>query len=175
MYECCYFHPKEVVVGVCCICLNEKLLILASKQGQLLSKSTLRNLSFTRWNKKNKNKYPPIITLPKIFHLTNYSFLPRFKFRHRQPPADIYHTDDCDDDDDDSTSTNSQEGMDIYIFFLSWVLFFFVCKLTYTITTGERLMLYLRLVRFKLENIKFWGVGAFRTIHSLFLCLIFCC
>ena len=123
MYEYCYFHPKEVVVGVCCICLNEKLLILASKQRQLLSKSTLRNLSFTQWNKKkkNKNKYPPIITLPKIFHLTKYSFLPGFKFRHPQPPADIYDTDDC--DDDDSTSTNSQEGMDIYIYFL----FFLEC------------------------------------------------
>ncbi|KAH1215938.1 hypothetical protein GmHk_13G036978 [Glycine max] len=29
---CCYFHPKQVVVGVCPLCLNERLLILAAKQ-----------------------------------------------------------------------------------------------------------------------------------------------
>ncbi|KAK7385194.1 hypothetical protein VNO78_30907 [Psophocarpus tetragonolobus] len=28
----CYFHPKQVVVGVCPSCLNERLLILAAKQ-----------------------------------------------------------------------------------------------------------------------------------------------
>ncbi|OIV96668.1 hypothetical protein TanjilG_09210 [Lupinus angustifolius] len=31
---CCYFHPKQVVIGVCPLCLNERLLILAAKQGQ---------------------------------------------------------------------------------------------------------------------------------------------
>ncbi|KAM7514854.1 hypothetical protein LguiA_004437 [Lonicera macranthoides] len=129
MYEYCYLHPEEVAVGVCCMCLNEKLLILASKQGQLLSKSTFRNLSFTQRNKKkknknkrnikrkkNKNKYPPIITLRKIFHLTKHSFLHPFEFRHRQPPADIYDTDDS-DDDDDSTSINSEEDSFISIKF----------------------------------------------------------
>ncbi|XP_028775018.1 uncharacterized protein LOC114752679 [Neltuma alba] len=34
----CYLHPKQRVVGVCPLCLNEKLLILAEKQG--LSAST---------------------------------------------------------------------------------------------------------------------------------------
>ncbi|KAG4954305.1 hypothetical protein JHK87_039899 [Glycine soja] len=29
---CCYFHPKQVVVGVCPLCLNERLLILAANQ-----------------------------------------------------------------------------------------------------------------------------------------------
>ncbi|KAL9315687.1 hypothetical protein ACSQ67_016688 [Phaseolus vulgaris] len=29
---CCSFHPKQVVVGVCPLCLNERLLILAAKQ-----------------------------------------------------------------------------------------------------------------------------------------------
>ncbi|XP_029130753.1 uncharacterized protein LOC109816063 [Cajanus cajan] len=29
---CCYFHPKQVVVGVCPLCLNERLLELAAKQ-----------------------------------------------------------------------------------------------------------------------------------------------
>ncbi|KAG6432615.1 hypothetical protein SASPL_104196 [Salvia splendens] len=29
MKECC-FHPREMVVGVCALCLNEKLLVLAA-------------------------------------------------------------------------------------------------------------------------------------------------
>ncbi|KAM0822769.1 hypothetical protein ACQ4PT_071300 [Festuca glaucescens] len=29
----CYFHPRELLVGVCAHCLRERLLILASKQG----------------------------------------------------------------------------------------------------------------------------------------------
>ncbi|CAL0319399.1 unnamed protein product [Lupinus luteus] len=31
---CCYFHPKQVIIGVCPLCLNERLLIVAAKQGQ---------------------------------------------------------------------------------------------------------------------------------------------
>ncbi|KAL1309896.1 hypothetical protein HN51_052628 [Arachis hypogaea] len=30
---CCYFHPKQLVIGVCPLCLNERLLIVAAKQG----------------------------------------------------------------------------------------------------------------------------------------------
>lgn len=50
----CYFHPKEVVVGVCALCLTERLLILAARKGHHRSTQ-----SFTR-------RKPPI-TLPKIF------------------------------------------------------------------------------------------------------------
>ncbi|XP_061363944.1 uncharacterized protein LOC133307448 [Gastrolobium bilobum] len=32
--SCCYFHPKQVVVGVCPLCLNERLLLVAAKQGR---------------------------------------------------------------------------------------------------------------------------------------------
>ncbi|MED6125851.1 hypothetical protein PIB30_072478 [Stylosanthes scabra] len=31
---CCDFHPNQVVVGVCPFCLNERLLLLAAKQGR---------------------------------------------------------------------------------------------------------------------------------------------
>ncbi|KAH0454184.1 hypothetical protein IEQ34_016108 [Dendrobium chrysotoxum] len=31
----CYFHPKEFLVGVCALCLKERLLILASKQSHV--------------------------------------------------------------------------------------------------------------------------------------------
>ncbi|XP_048431061.1 uncharacterized protein LOC103953156 isoform X2 [Pyrus x bretschneideri] len=30
----CYFHPKELVVGVCSLCLTERLLILSAKKGR---------------------------------------------------------------------------------------------------------------------------------------------
>ncbi|CAL5203860.1 unnamed protein product [Lathyrus oleraceus] len=32
--SCCYFHPKQLVVGVCPLCLNERLLLLVAKQGR---------------------------------------------------------------------------------------------------------------------------------------------
>ncbi|EYU22972.1 hypothetical protein ABFS82_03G098400 [Erythranthe guttata] len=32
--EWCYFHPKELVVGVCALCLNERLLLLLASQNQ---------------------------------------------------------------------------------------------------------------------------------------------
>jgi hypothetical protein len=31
----CYFHPNQVLVGVCPLCLNERLLILAAKPDRL--------------------------------------------------------------------------------------------------------------------------------------------
>lgn len=34
--RCCYFHPKELVVGICALCLNERLLVLASNQAPQL-------------------------------------------------------------------------------------------------------------------------------------------
>ncbi|KAE9587189.1 hypothetical protein Lalb_Chr23g0271011 [Lupinus albus] len=41
----CYFHPKQVVIGVCPLCLNERLIIVAAKQGNYhnsVSKASLR-------------------------------------------------------------------------------------------------------------------------------------
>ncbi|XP_028757525.1 LOW QUALITY PROTEIN: uncharacterized protein LOC114716661 [Neltuma alba] len=38
--SCCYFHPRQVVVGVCPLCLNERLLVLATKQNLNPSIST---------------------------------------------------------------------------------------------------------------------------------------
>ncbi|KAL6217130.1 hypothetical protein ACLB2K_010347 [Fragaria x ananassa] len=53
----CYFHPKEVVVGVCSLCLTERLLILAAKKGHRRTTQ-----SFT---------HRPI-TLPKIFAFSSF-------------------------------------------------------------------------------------------------------
>ena len=71
----CYFHPKEVVVGVCPLCLSERLLILAAKQGNLSSGRAARR------NEGTTHKKPPI-NLPKIFALG--SLLNRLEFRNRK-------------------------------------------------------------------------------------------
>ncbi|KAK6114884.1 hypothetical protein DH2020_007153 [Rehmannia glutinosa] len=52
----CYFHPREIVIGVCALCLKERLLILASKQAH------------------NIHHHQSVTTkkvLPKIFALTS--------------------------------------------------------------------------------------------------------
>ncbi|KAJ9167089.1 hypothetical protein P3X46_021765 [Hevea brasiliensis] len=85
--SCCYFHPKEVVTGVCPLCLNERLLILAAKQGQL--PSSRPNQAFTTPTRK------PSISLPKIFALG--SLLNRLEFRH-------WKSDNNSDKSDASTS-----------------------------------------------------------------------
>ncbi|XP_041013204.1 uncharacterized protein LOC121256466 [Juglans microcarpa x Juglans regia] len=72
----CHFHPKQMVVGVCPLCLNERLLILASNQDHFSSSRS----SVRRGQTSSKHKKPPI-TLPKIFALGG-SFLSRLEFRH---------------------------------------------------------------------------------------------
>lgn len=82
----CHFHPKQVVIGVCPLCLNERLLILASNQEHFSS-----SRSSARRGQASKHKKSPI-TLPKIFALGG-SFLSRLEFRHwkysRNPDHDI--------------------------------------------------------------------------------------
>ncbi|KAE8653866.1 putative Esterase precursor [Hibiscus syriacus] len=73
----CYFHPKEVVMGVCALCLNERLLILASKQAQRSSSSSTKGSH--RFIQGVSLKKPPI-NLPKIFALG--SLLNRLEFNH---------------------------------------------------------------------------------------------
>ncbi|KAJ0257572.1 hypothetical protein HA466_0084180 [Hirschfeldia incana] len=71
----CYFHPKEEYVGVCPLCLNERLLVLASKQ---------------RSSKTTHSSSSPIISLPKIFAFS--SLLSRLDLRHHRkfnPPSDL--------------------------------------------------------------------------------------
>ncbi|CAF2256156.1 hypothetical protein BRARA_H02268 [Brassica rapa] len=71
----CYFHPKEEYVGVCPLCLNERLLVLASKQ---------------RSPRTKHSSSSPIISLPKIFTLS--SLLSRLDLRHHRkfhPSSDL--------------------------------------------------------------------------------------
>ncbi|KAM0947384.1 putative protein OCTOPUS [Dioscorea sansibarensis] len=65
----CSFHPKEVIVGICALCLKERLLPLASQSNTNTSKIK----SFKILKRK------PNITLDKVFALA--SFL--LEFRHR--------------------------------------------------------------------------------------------
>ncbi|KAK2659501.1 hypothetical protein Ddye_006034 [Dipteronia dyeriana] len=65
----CYFHPKEYVVGVCPLCLNERLLVLASKQSS----------HHHQHNNNNSKKPPKIFALGSLFN--------RFEFRHWKSDA----------------------------------------------------------------------------------------
>ncbi|KAG6784168.1 hypothetical protein POTOM_009854 [Populus tomentosa] len=87
----CYFHPKEVFVGICPLCLNERLLILATKQGSL---SAARE---TRRNEGTAHRKPPI-NLTKIFAF-GY-LLNRFEFRHWK----------SDNSDQDAASTSQEDS-----------------------------------------------------------------
>ena len=60
--SCCYFHPEQAVVGVCPLCLNERLLILAAKQSD---SSTSRGSHRLQGGIQQK----PSVSLHKIFAL----------------------------------------------------------------------------------------------------------
>ncbi|XP_022772327.1 uncharacterized protein LOC111314979 [Durio zibethinus] len=92
--SCCYFHPKEVVVGVCPLCLNDRLLILASGQGQRSSSSSRGSHSFIQGISQKK----PPIHLPKIFALG--SLLNLLEFKHWK----------SDNSDDHDTSTSQEDS-----------------------------------------------------------------
>ncbi|KAJ1695816.1 hypothetical protein LUZ63_012514 [Rhynchospora breviuscula] len=72
----CHLHPQEMVVGVCALCLRERLLILASNQSEVSLKRD-KERSFRVSRRKNS------IILPKVFALS--SFLTRLDSRRHQP------------------------------------------------------------------------------------------
>uniref|UniRef100_A0A5B7BM97 Uncharacterized protein n=1 Tax=Davidia involucrata TaxID=16924 RepID=A0A5B7BM97_DAVIN len=122
---CCYFHPKEVIVGVCPLCLNERLLILASKQGHLSQTKGTTHRTQSVMDRK------PHISLPKIFALG--SFLNRLDFRHKKFQ------------DLDVDASSSQEGRDLFSHnsikvnkcgTYSWNIYIYICLeyLTHIIT-----------------------------------------
>ncbi|EEF48392.1 uncharacterized protein LOC8274122 [Ricinus communis] len=94
--SCCYFHPKDAVIGVCAVCLNERLLVLAAKQSSRTT-ATLRTQDVSP-------KKPPI-SLPKIFTLS--SLLNRLEFRHWK----------LSDDNNSDVSTSPEEDSFISIKF----------------------------------------------------------
>ncbi|KAI3951583.1 hypothetical protein MKX01_018699 [Papaver californicum] len=102
----CDFHPKQVVVGICPLCLKERLIILASKQGSLdnfipyykeSSSIVHHDTTTTSNNVHHRNK--SLLAL-KIFALR--SFLHRhLEFRKS---SDNFHVVDADCQGDESTS-----------------------------------------------------------------------
>ncbi|KAL2520019.1 hypothetical protein Fot_23942 [Forsythia ovata] len=69
----CYIHPKEVVVGVCALCLNQRLLVLASKQSKSKGSDRIYNGSYRKSS----------VTLSNLFALTN--LLNRLDFGQHKP------------------------------------------------------------------------------------------
>ncbi|KAJ4700679.1 RNA polymerase sigma factor RpoD like [Melia azedarach] len=91
--SCCYFHPKEVVVGVCPLCLNERLVVLASKQERTRNH---RSKVFSD-KKQQQSSAATSINLPKIFAFG--SLLNRFEFRHWKSDVSDEH-DACSSQED---------------------------------------------------------------------------
>ncbi|KAI4366594.1 hypothetical protein MLD38_022455 [Melastoma candidum] len=114
----CYFHPDEVVVGVCRLCLNERLLVLAAKQkngrgggvghhhvplydhpstgsgyyGSQFQGPPVDKKKKMKKKKKQQQQQPtaPATNLPRIFALG--SFFNRSELRHWKPDdVNLYH------------------------------------------------------------------------------------
>ncbi|KAJ8422862.1 hypothetical protein Cgig2_012716 [Carnegiea gigantea] len=107
----CHFHPKEILLGVCPLCLNERLLILAAKQGLHSKSPTERSYSAP-----NDVKSKPSISsgLPKIFGFR--SLLHRRDVRHRRRrKSELQHEflDFANDLDTTSTSLEDESFISI--------------------------------------------------------------
>ncbi|OVA04795.1 Uncharacterized protein family UPF0503 [Macleaya cordata] len=108
-YPFCDFHPKQVIVGVCALCLKERLHILASKQGHLTlpnknsssSSSSIVHDQTTHPDHHNVFHNKSTLSL-KIFALR--SFLHRHLEFRSNKSSDNFGTVDYDDEDYTSTS-----------------------------------------------------------------------
>ncbi|BBH08169.1 hypothetical protein Prudu_020288 [Prunus dulcis] len=82
----CYFHPKEVVVGVCSLCLTERLLILAANKGHHVSSA--RGRASAHRTPSGMHKKPPI-SLPRSLRsaLSSIDSGSQITWIKRPPPA----------------------------------------------------------------------------------------
>ncbi|KAK1300434.1 hypothetical protein QJS10_CPB13g00646 [Acorus calamus] len=109
-YSCCY-HPKEIIIGICALCLKERLLILASKQSHFPSLSNISTkdtqttpfgVVLQRKPSSSSTTTATTTTLPRVFSLGS-SFLHRLDSRHhRRPPEDVSDDEDTLPSQDDS-------------------------------------------------------------------------
>ncbi|KAK4766052.1 hypothetical protein SAY87_007694 [Trapa incisa] len=84
----CYFHPGVAFVGVCPLCLNERLVVLAAKQRRPRRSISGHALTAHHHHPSiNSTKKPPL-NIPKIFAIG--TLLNRLEFRH-------WRTDSLDD------------------------------------------------------------------------------
>ncbi|XP_020578224.1 uncharacterized protein LOC110023252 [Phalaenopsis equestris] len=72
----CYFHPKSSLVGVCALCLKERLLSLAAKQAHVLLPQNPNKIM-------RQLRRKPSIALPKVFALGSFFHL--FEARPQKP------------------------------------------------------------------------------------------
>ncbi|KAL6504882.1 hypothetical protein OROHE_023640 [Orobanche hederae] len=99
----CYLHPQEMVIGICALCLNDRLLVLAAaKQGTIHHRQTHKNSSST--SKR---------ALTKIFALTSLLSLLEIK---KQKTDQDYH----------SSSTSPEESADCIAMFSDEVHYAFI-------------------------------------------------
>uniref|UniRef100_A0A7N0TQX8 Uncharacterized protein n=1 Tax=Kalanchoe fedtschenkoi TaxID=63787 RepID=A0A7N0TQX8_KALFE len=100
----CYLHPDETFVGVCPLCLNERLIILASN---LSKHHCLHRRSFDKslFSCGHLNRQKP--ALLKIFSLGSGIFH-RLELRHHHQSGDSHGPAD-DDVHDESVSTSSSQ------------------------------------------------------------------
>ncbi|OWM90149.1 uncharacterized protein LOC116189454 [Punica granatum] len=81
----CYYHPDVAFVGVCPLCLNERLVVLAAKQKQSYSRRSIPGYAHSHKAHYHQpsivsHKKPPL-NIPKIFAIG--SLLNRLEFRRR--------------------------------------------------------------------------------------------
>nr|XP_018678925.1 PREDICTED: uncharacterized protein LOC103979110 isoform X2 [Musa acuminata subsp. malaccensis] len=77
----CDFHPMESVVGICALCLKERLLVLASEQRHHpLPRKTNRSLRVLRRKR--------IIRLPKVFALGPFLNLLELRYQGTKDDSD---------------------------------------------------------------------------------------
>ncbi|XP_064997002.1 uncharacterized protein LOC135632391 isoform X2 [Musa acuminata AAA Group] len=77
----CDFHPMESVVGICALCLKERLLVLASEQRHHpLPRKTNRSLRVLRRKR--------IIRLPKVFALGPFLNLLELRYQRTKDDSD---------------------------------------------------------------------------------------
>lgn len=124
----CYFHPRELLVGVCAHCLRERLLLLlAAKSNNGRARPPADGASYLSarpYCRALRRRTGSISSsLPKVFALG--SFLQRLdssRHHHHHHPDEVVHDHDggggCEDkniDGDDTASVASLDGTDAMI------------------------------------------------------------
>lgn len=95
--SCCYFHPKQVVVGVCPLCLNERLLLLlAAKQSRHKNRPSASSKASHKKLQSSTHRSKPPTSIHKIFAFG--SLFTRLESRH------------CKSDNHDNDISPSPEG-----------------------------------------------------------------
>ncbi|WVZ18410.1 hypothetical protein V8G54_005732 [Vigna mungo] len=97
----CYFHPRQLLLGVCPFCLNERLLLLAAKQGHHRSSSSKSSHRL----QTSTDRKPPS-SIHKIFALG--SLFTRHESHHWKS-----HNHDYDNDYDDVSPSPEESFISI--------------------------------------------------------------